>query len=133
MKNESKFGSLRNGEIIVVPVSDQHIDRSMGTALKRQSSSQDTTIEADQDNTSAYKKSSMQDIRRTYDVLRWEIPNYKHIDLLFRSIAYNGKILSARFTKADVAQQRRLSKSVKQARILGLLPFVHKDFDRSHL
>ena len=131
MKNESKFGNLKNGEIIVVPVSGQQIGRSIEPTLKSQPLPQDT--EVDQDNTSEYKKSSMQDIRRTYDVLRWEIPNYKHIDLLFRSIAYNGKILSARFTKADVAQQRRLSKSVKQARILGLLPFVHKDFDRSHL
>lgn len=131
MKNESKFGNLKNGEIIVVPVSSQQIGRSMESTLKSQPLPQNT--EVDQDDTSEYKKSSIQDIRRTYDVLRWEIPNYKHIDLLFRSIAYNGKILSARFTKADIAQQRRLSKSVKQARILGLLPFVHKDFDRSHL
>lgn len=131
MKNESKFGNLKNGEIIVVPVSSQQIGRSMESTLKSQPLPQNT--EVDQDDTSEYKKSSIQDIRRTYDVLRWETPNYKHIDLLFRSIAYNGKILSARFTKADIAQQRRLSKSVKQARILGLLPFVHKDFDRSHL
>ena len=131
MKNESKFGNLKNGEIIVVPVSSQQIGRSMESTLKSQPLPQNT--EVDQDDTSEYKKSPIQDIRRTYDVLRWETPNYKHIDLLFRSIAYNGKILSARFTKADIAQQRRLSKSVKQARILGLLPFVHKDFDRSHL
>lgn len=133
MKKESKFGGLKNGEIIVVPLSEQQIERSMESALKRNSLIEDTATEEDQDNTSIYKKSPLPDIRRTYDILRWEIPNYKHIDLLFRSIAYNGKILSARFTKADIAQQRKLSKSVKQARILGLLPFVHKDFDRSHL
>ena len=133
MKGESNFEGLKNGEILIVSLSDKKIERSIDSTLTQQSLSQDSITELDQDSVSTYKKSALQDIRRTYDVLSWEIPNYKHIDLLFRSIAYNGKILSAHFTKADIAQQRQISKSVKQARILGLLPFVHKDFDRSHL
>ena len=108
----------------------KQIDRSMGSILNQQKLVKTENIENDNDSSTT---SMSHDIRRTYEILRWENPNYKHIDLLFRSIAYNGKILSARFTKADIAQQRKLSKSVKQARILGLLPFVHKDFDRSHL
>jgi ribosomal protein S18 len=73
------------------------------------------------------------EIKRSYRIYRWEQPNYKYIDLLFRSIAYNGKLLSSYLTKADVTQQRSIARSVKQARVLGLLPFVHKDYDSSRV
>ena len=73
------------------------------------------------------------EIKRSYRIYKWEQPNYKYIDLLFRSIAYNGKLLSASLTKADIGQQRNIAKSVKQARVLGLLPFVHKDYDSSRV
>jgi small subunit ribosomal protein S18 len=72
-------------------------------------------------------------LKRSYRIFIWEKPNYKHTDLLLRSISDQGKILSTRLTRADVKQQREITKSVKQARVLGLLPFVHKEYDRSRL
>ena len=72
-------------------------------------------------------------LKRAYRIFIWEKPNYKHTDLLLRSISDQGKILSTRLTRADVKQQREITKSVKQARVLGLLPFVHKEYDRSRL
>lgn len=71
--------------------------------------------------------------KRSYRIFIWETPNYKHTDLLLRSISDQGKLLSTRLTRADIKQQRGITKSVKQARVLGLLPFVHKEFDRSRL
>jgi len=50
--------------------------------------------------------------------------DYKDIDLLKLFITEQGKILPRRATGVTVQQQRKISKSIKQARILSLLPFV---------
>nr|YP_009497697.1 ribosomal protein S18 [Acanthoceras zachariasii]AWT40410.1 ribosomal protein S18 [Acanthoceras zachariasii] len=50
--------------------------------------------------------------------------DYKDIDLLKLFITEQGKILPRRATGITVQQQRRISKAIKQARILSLLPFV---------
>jgi small subunit ribosomal protein S18 len=50
--------------------------------------------------------------------------DYKDIDLLKLFITEQGKILPRRATGVTVQQQRKLTKSIKQARILSLLPFV---------
>lgn len=50
--------------------------------------------------------------------------DYKDIDLLKVFITEQGKILPRRATGVTVQQQRRISKAIKQARILSLLPFV---------
>ena len=50
--------------------------------------------------------------------------DYKDIDLLKIFITEQGKILPRRATGITVQQQRRISKAIKQARILSLLPFV---------
>lgn len=50
--------------------------------------------------------------------------DYKNIDLLTLFITDQGKILPRRATGVTVQQQRRLTKAIKQARILSLFPFV---------
>jgi small subunit ribosomal protein S18 len=50
--------------------------------------------------------------------------DYKDIDLLKLFITEQGKILPRRATGITVQQQRKITKAIKQARILALLPFV---------
>ena len=50
--------------------------------------------------------------------------DYKDIDLLTLFVTEQGKILPRRATGVTVQQQRKLAKAIKQARILGLFPFV---------
>lgn len=53
--------------------------------------------------------------------------NYKDVGLLETFLTEQGKILPRRRTQLSVKQQKALKKSVKRARIIGLLPFVIKD------
>nr|YP_009393102.1 ribosomal protein S18 [Bostrychia moritziana]ARW61664.1 ribosomal protein S18 [Bostrychia moritziana] len=53
--------------------------------------------------------------------------NYKDIDSLKKFINDQGKILSRRNTGLNSKQQKQLTKSVKRARILALLPFLKKE------
>nr|YP_002327457.1 ribosomal protein S18 [Vaucheria litorea]ACF70872.1 ribosomal protein S18 [Vaucheria litorea] len=53
-----------------------------------------------------------------------EIIDYKNIDLLHSFLNRQGKIRPRRSTKLTLKQQRKLAKSVKQARFLNLLPFI---------
>ena len=56
-----------------------------------------------------------------------ETLDYKDIDLLRKFITDQGKILSRRSTRLTTKQQKKLTKSIKKARILALLPFLNKD------
>ena len=60
-----------------------------------------------------------------------QIIDYKDVELLRSFISDQGKILPKRSTNLTLKQQRRLSKAVKRARILGLLPFVNRDKNRA--
>ena len=53
--------------------------------------------------------------------------DYKDIKLLSLFITDQGKILPRRATGVTLQQQRKLSKAIKRARILSLLPFVASD------
>ena len=53
--------------------------------------------------------------------------DYKDIDLLTLFVTDQGKILPRRATGVTVQQQRKLSKAIKRARILSLIPFVASD------
>jgi small subunit ribosomal protein S18 len=55
------------------------------------------------------------------------IIDYKHCGLLQKYIGLGGKILPRRQTKLTAKQQRYVAKTIKSARILGLLPFVSKE------
>jgi len=50
--------------------------------------------------------------------------DYKDVDLLNLFLTEQGKILPRRVTGITVQQQRKLTKAIKRARILSLLPFV---------
>ncbi len=50
--------------------------------------------------------------------------NYKNVDLLMRFLTDRGKIKARRKTGANGKQQRRLSREIKRARHLALLPFT---------
>ena len=50
--------------------------------------------------------------------------DYKQVDILLAFSTEHGKIKSRRLTKLTLKQQRQLSKSIKRARYLHLLPFV---------
>ena len=49
------------------------------------------------------------------------IVDYKNVKLLKSYISENGKILPSRITSVSQKKQRLLSKSIKRARILGLV------------
>lgn len=55
------------------------------------------------------------------------IIDYKHSGLLQKYIGVTGKILARRQTKLSAKQQRFVAKTIKSARIMGLLPFVSKE------
>ena len=47
--------------------------------------------------------------------------DYKNINLLRKYISDNGKILSSKITSVSYSKQRRLTKEIKKAKILGLV------------
>lgn len=65
--------------------------------------------------------------KQTTNIKDSELLDYKDIDLLRKFITDQGKILSRRSTGLTTKQQKKLSKSIKRARILALLPFSNKD------
>nr|YP_009773707.1 ribosomal protein S18 [Uronema confervicola]QIZ74168.1 ribosomal protein S18 [Uronema confervicola]QIZ74297.1 ribosomal protein S18 [Uronema sp. FACHB-2429] len=56
-----------------------------------------------------------------------KIIDYKNRSLLQEYIYFTGKIIPRRKTGITTKQQRYLTKAIKTARILGLLPFVKKE------
>ncbi|MDX3115300.1 MULTISPECIES: 30S ribosomal protein S18 [Streptomyces] len=50
--------------------------------------------------------------------------DYKDTDLLRRFLSDRGKIRSRRVTRVTAQQQRRLSRAVKNAREMALLPYA---------
>ena len=53
--------------------------------------------------------------------------DYKDMDLLRKYITERGKILPRRITGLTAKQQRQLAVAIKQARIIGFLPFINKE------
>ena len=54
--------------------------------------------------------------------------NYKNIFLLRKYISIEGKILPRRLTNLNSKQQRDMTKAIKNARIVGFLPFARRVF-----
>ena len=54
--------------------------------------------------------------------------NYKNIFLLRKYISIEGKILPSRLTNLNSKQQRHMAKAIKNARIMGFLPFARRIF-----
>ena len=58
---------------------------------------------------------------------KFQLPNnfdYKNIDVLRQFITETGKIIPARVTGISASNQRKVTKSIKIARFLALLPYT---------
>jgi small subunit ribosomal protein S18 len=58
---------------------------------------------------------------------KYELPksfDYKNTDLLKQFITETGKIMPARVTGVSASNQRKITKSIKIARFLALLPYT---------
>ena len=53
--------------------------------------------------------------------------DYKDVELLRKFITERGKMLPRRITGLTARQQRDLTRAVKYARIVALLPFINKE------
>lgn len=53
--------------------------------------------------------------------------DYKDVDLLRKYITERGKILPRRITGLTAKQQRDMTRSIKRARFLALLPFINQE------
>jgi small subunit ribosomal protein S18 len=51
--------------------------------------------------------------------------DYKNVTLLRKYISTEGKILPSRITGLTAKQQRAIAKAIKNARMVGLLPFIN--------
>ncbi len=65
--------------------------------------------------------------RRVSPINPKEPIDYKDIDLLRKFITERGKILPRRITGLTSKQQRQLTRSIKRARVLALLPFINRE------
>jgi len=52
--------------------------------------------------------------------------DYKDVRLLSRYVSERGKIVPSRITAVSAKKQRELSKAIKRARFLALMPYVIK-------
>ena len=65
--------------------------------------------------------------RRVSPISPEEKIDYKDVDLLRKFVTERGKILPRRITGLTSKQQRDLTKAIKRARIVALLPYVNED------
>ncbi|NEP46525.1 MAG: 30S ribosomal protein S18 [Okeania sp. SIO2H7] len=65
--------------------------------------------------------------RRVSPITPGQPIDYKDVDLLRKYITERGKILPRRVTGLTAKQQRELTKSIKRARQLALLPYVNRE------
>ena len=52
--------------------------------------------------------------------------DYKDVKLLTRSVSERGKIVPSRITSVCAKKQRELSKAIKRARFMALIPYLVK-------
>ena len=65
--------------------------------------------------------------RKTSPIKIGDIIDYKDVELLSNFLTEQGKILPKRLTGLTNKQQNRITKAIKRARILSLLPFVNRE------
>ena len=74
----------------------------------------------------SFSKNNFQ--KQTKKTGRLVVINYKNIFLLRKYISIEGKILPSRLTNLSSKQQRHMAKAIKNARIMGFLPFARRIF-----
>lgn len=65
--------------------------------------------------------------KSTYSLSDTKEINYKNVELLKQFTTERGKILPRRITGITAKQQRFVTKAIKHARCIALMPFVSKD------
>ncbi len=65
--------------------------------------------------------------RRVSPIQPDEKIDYKDVDMLRKFVTERGKILPRRITGLTSKQQRDLTKAIKRARIVALLPYTNED------
>jgi small subunit ribosomal protein S18 len=65
--------------------------------------------------------------RRVSPITPGQPIDYKDVDLLRKYITERGKIFPRRITGFTAKQQRELTKSIKRARQMALLPYVNRE------
>ncbi len=55
--------------------------------------------------------------------------DWKDVKLLSRYVSERGKIVPSRITAVSMKKQRELSKAIKRARYMALLPYVRQEWD----
>ncbi len=55
-----------------------------------------------------------------------DVIDYKDLDLLRRYVSERGKIIARKQTGVCAKHQRKLTTSIKRARLVGFLPFAEK-------
>ncbi|MGQ9693049.1 MAG: 30S ribosomal protein S18 [Thermaceae bacterium] len=56
----------------------------------------------------------------------FDLRDYKNVEVLKKFLSETGKILPRRRTGLTAKEQRILARTIKRARVLGLLPFTEK-------
>lgn len=56
----------------------------------------------------------------------FDLYDYKAADILKRFLSETGKILPRRRTGLNAQDQRKIARTIKRARMLGLIPFTDK-------
>ncbi|GAB5603631.1 30S ribosomal protein S18 [Thermus sp. FJN-A] len=56
----------------------------------------------------------------------FDLKDYRNVEVLKRFLSETGKILPRRRTGLSAKEQRILARTIKRARVLGLLPFTEK-------
>nr|WP_199489935.1 30S ribosomal protein S18 [Meiothermus sp. QL-1] len=56
----------------------------------------------------------------------FDLTDVKNVEILKRFLSETGKILPRRRTGLSAKEQRKLARTIKRARVLGLLPFTEK-------
>jgi len=62
--------------------------------------------------------------KRSFIPIKIEEIDYKDVDILKRYITETGRIIAGRLTGNSSRQQRELSKAIKHARYLALMPYT---------
>lgn len=57
-----------------------------------------------------------------------DVVDYKHTQLLLRFVNDRGKIAPRRVTGTCASHQRILSRAIKRARFIGLIPYVREHY-----
>ena len=88
--------------------------------------SQQSTVNSQQ--STVNKQQTMTYFRRRVSPIKPGDPiDYKDVDLLKKYVTERGKILPRRITGLTAKQQRDLTRSIKRARIVALMPFVNQE------